>query len=281
MLVFLASGFYMNFDYDELLDHCIDSLLRSDVAAVDECISHLPVHYHTFLFLRLNTLDNENLQRSLCTLISNPNNATILSHRAPATGLCCDELKRHNFTRCGIWADSGFVNLEQLYKEWRNTLAFASHTTLEQGIVFFSQQPYYSSSAHTIWDEAFNLWGGYIVGKQFFGRAKDTDSPLLCSAFVPLVVRAHETIKSQLFWRCVGRLDCIEDNDEEVTRFLRTVVDQGCNIHLPEYPIAYKSDNVSGFVHDIEQRMSQLKSERLKRLAGIEDAGNDSGRRKI
>jgi len=271
----------MDFDYDELLDHCIDSLLQSDVAAVDECLQHLPTHYYTFLFLRLNTMNNQNLQNSLHNLFFNPHNKTILSSRTPATGLCCDELKRHNFTRCRIWVDSGLVNLEHLYEAWNSTLDCASPTTIEQGVGFFSRLPYYSTSAHKIWNWAFDIWAEHTVGKQFFARASETYSPLLRSAFVPIVVHAHEPIKSQLFWRCVGRLDCIEDNNDEVNTFLRAVVDEGCEVNPPSYPLAYKNDDSNAFIHDIEQQMAQLQGHRLKRLAGIEDSGSDSGRRKM
>lgn len=272
----------MDFDYDELLDHCIDSLLQSDVAAVDECLQHLPTHYYTFLFLRLNTMSNENLQNSLHNLFFNPHNKTILSSRTPATGLCCDELKRHNFTRCRIWVDSGLVNLEHLYEAWNNTLDCASPTTIEQGVVFFSQLPYYSAHANTVWSRSFERWLKQITDARF----SVSPAPTLTSyvshvveAFVGVIANACEPIKSELFWRCAAKLDGMEQRDV-LEDFLRCLVDHGCELNLPSYPFGEEKDT-STFIHDVEHRLFQLQGERLKRLAGIEDSGTDSGRRKI
>ena len=95
-----------------------------------------------------------------------------------------------------------------------------------------------------------------------------------------MILNASEPIKSELFWRCAAKLDTVEHSDAGVD-FLRRLVDYGCEFNLPSYPFGVEDEDVSAFIHDIERTLFQLSGERLRRLAGIEDSGNDSERRKI
>lgn len=270
----------MNFDYDALLDHCIDSLLRSDSAAVDECLQHLPAHYYIFLFLRLNTMNDMQLQQCLSQLATNSLNIQTLSKQTPVTGLCCDALKEYNFPRCKIWTDSGLVNFEQLYVAWDNMLDTISPTTIEQGVVFFSQLPYYSAQANMVWNKMFELWLRQITNKRFSMPSSPNFAAYVSEvskAFECVMAQAYDPVKSELFWRCAATLDATDATDT----FLRGLVDQGFDFHRPSYPFGLTDDDSGEFINHIEHRLFQLQGERLKRLAGIEDSGNDSERRKI
>lgn len=275
--------FCMSVEYDTLLDNCIDALLNSDLSVVDDCVQQLPSYYHTFLFLRLNTMNDHDLKQSLCNLMVNPINRLTLANRTPVTGLCCDDLKRHNFTRCHIWVDSGLVNLENVYSAWDRALDHASLTTVEQGVVFFSQLSYYSAHANVVWNKGFERWLQQITETRFSMPSSPNFTSYVSdvsAAFVGVIVNASEPIKSELFWRCTAKLDTIEHSDA-VVDFLRGLVDYGCEFNLPSYPFGVDDEDVSGFIHEIERTLFQLSGERLKRLAGIEDSGNDSERRKI
>ena len=272
----------MSAEHDTVLDNCIDALLRSDLSVVDECVQQLPTHYYTFLFLRLNTLDDRDLKHALCNLMSNPINTSTFSHRTPVGGLCCDALQQHNFTRCRIWVECALVNFDHLYSAWDNVVEHASFSSMEQGVVFFSQLPYYSAHANTVWSRNFERWLKQITDARF----SVSQAPTLTSyvshvveAFVEVIANACEPIKSELFWRCAAKLDGMEQCNA-LEDFLRCLVDHGCELNLPSYPFG-KEEDTSTFIHDVEHRLFQLQGERLKRLAGIEDSGSDSGRRKI
>lgn len=278
----------MSVEYDTLLDNCIDALLNSDLTVVDDCVQQLPSYYHTFLFLRLNTMNDHDLKQSLCNLMVNPINTLTFANRTPVGGLCCDALQQHNFTRCRIWVECalvnlGLVNLDHLYSVWDNVLEHASSSSVEQGVVFFSQLPYYSAHANVVWNKGFERWLQQITETRFLMPSSPNFTSYVSdvsAAFVGVIVNASEPIKSELFWRCAAKLDTVEHSDA-VVDFLRRLVDHGCEFNLPSYPFGVEDEDVSGFIHDIERTLFQLSGERLKRLAGIEDSGNDSERRKI
>lgn len=275
----------MSVEHDILLDNCIEGLLNSDLTAVDCCVQQLPSHYATFLFLRLNKMSDENLQKSLVNLRANPLNITTLANRTPVPGLCFDDFKCQNFIRCRIWVDSGLVNLEHLYGAWDSMLETASPTTIEQSVVFFSQLPYYSAYANAVWSKAFELWLRQITDKSFSVPSSPNFTSYnidVSETFVGVIVPAQEPVKSELFWRAVATLHTLETTDA-VVHFLRSLVEHGCDFNLPSYPLGGENNDANSFIHEVEHTLFQLKGERLKRLAGIEGSGSESEseRRKI
>lgn len=255
----------MSAEHDTLLDNCIDALLSSDLSVMDNCVWQLPAHYYTFWFLRLNTFDDRDKTR-VVQFNEQPHQYI---HILPSN-------------TCG--GDCALVNLDHLYSAWDNVLEHASFSSMEQGFVFFSQLPYYSAHANTVWSRSFERYLKQITDTRFSVSPVPTLTSYVShvvGAFVGVIANACEPIKSELFWRCAAKLDGMEQCNA-LEDFLRCLVDHGFELNLPSYPFGKEKDtDTSTFIHDVEHRLFQLQGERLKRLAGIDDSGTDSERRKI